>query len=70
MADEFITDNNKYLADGITPNPNYGNTTVIHHPDAPPGVQRSAYINKDDFTKLYTVNNNDLQKTLDNWPMT
>lgn len=37
--DEYVTDNNKYLADGVTPNPNYGKTTIIVHPDPPPKPQ-------------------------------
>jgi len=32
---EYITDNNQFLADGVTPNPGYGKTVEIDHPDAP-----------------------------------
>lgn len=32
---EFITDNNEFLADGVTPNPDCGKTIEIDHPDEP-----------------------------------
>lgn len=32
---EVITDNNVFLPDGVTPNPNYGTVTTIIHPDPP-----------------------------------
>lgn len=35
MSKEYITDNNEFLADGETPNPAFGKTTVIDHPDPP-----------------------------------
>lgn len=31
---EVITDNNEFLSDGST-NPNYGQTTIVEHPDPP-----------------------------------
>lgn len=36
MGLQFITDNNQFLADDVTPNPNYGVTTQIGEPDPEP----------------------------------
>ena len=66
MALEVIYDNNKFLADGKTPNPAYGTTTEKVHPDPPAAAPKS--LTKAEFQALLAANAGDATAALAAWP--
>lgn len=65
MAVITTTDNNEYLPDGVTPNPNYGQVTTVTVPDPP---LRIILLSKTDFESLWTANGSDYTTTMAAWP--